>query len=459
MPFRRDCQVCQEASGVARGHRKVSHQRAGILNLDVAGPFHLGNDVEEPAKFMLLGTCTWLKPKKDAKKEDKKAEEMLEGPEEEEEQGPSLEDGVEDGGEEDEEKSEEEAEEEAEEQRMEELGEDHGDPEEDEEARIEPELEVVEVGIPIQGKTKELMLEGVAELYMQLRVEGFPIHTIHTDRGREFVNGRMKSWMRSRSFNHSTNAGEDPKANGRIERAVGVIKSRVRRLLHGSKMEVKWWPMALRYAMEKDRLDRRGEGRSIPPFGSTVLGKKRNWRTKMMEATHEETCVLLPNGRWGVAPYVIKNVQKPPPIEDETWLALVHEVEKDEIEERRRIRGKGPRLRKEEVECVRMKRMLREESVNMEEDTVENAAMMFKKAEVWRRKMKKIEEEEQEVLQTKIVSPSEMMKDITLWDDALKRLCRPLMKRRSEDWKRRTSTSPWCRASSSSPGRLVEDGR
>jgi len=405
--------------------------------LDVAGPFHLGNDVEEPAKFMLLGTCTWLKPKKDAKKEDKKAEEMLEGPEEEEEQGPSLEDGVEDGGEEDEEKSEEEAEEEAEEQRMEELGEDHGDPEEDEEARIEPELEVVEVGIPIQGKTKELMLEGVAELYMQLRVEGFPIHTIHTDRGREFVNGRMKSWMRSRSFNHSTNAGEDPKANGRIERAVGVIKSRVRRLLHGSKMEVKWWPMALRYAMEKDRLD----------------------RTKMMEATHEETCVLLPNGRWGVAPYVIKNVQKPPPIEDETWLALVHEVEKDEIEERRRIRGKGPRLRTEEVECVRMKRMLREESVNMEEDTVENAAMMFKKAEVWRRKMKKIEEEEQEVLQTKIVSPSEMMKDITLWDDALKRLCRPLMKRRSEDWKRRTSTSPWCRASSSSPGRLVEDGR
>ena len=83
--------------------------------------------------------------------------------------------------------------------------------------------------------------------------------------------------------------------------------------------------------------------------------------------------------------------------------------------------------------------MLREESVNMEEDTVENAAIMFKKAEVWRRKIKKIEEEEQEALQTKKVSPSEMMKDITLWDDAIKRLCRPLMKRRSEDWKRRTS--------------------
>lgn len=85
-----------------------------------------------------------------------------------------------------------------------------------------------------------------------------------------------------------------------------------------------------------------------------------------MEPTHEEGfyltpvsqahghCVLRTNGRWGVAPYVIKNVQQPPPLEEETWIALVHEVEKDEIEERRRIRGKGPKNRKEEVEVLRI---------------------------------------------------------------------------------------------------------
>ena len=447
MPFRRDCQVCQEASGIARRHQKVSHPRAGILNLDVAGPFHLGNDIEVQAKFMLLGTCTWLRPKRqDSKEDDEKpkpkkeevkedAEELrLEEIEEQdvevEEEGPSLEADLED--------VEEEAEDEKIEEDVEELqegGERQEGEEEDhqgQEVRIDPEIEVIKVGIPIQGKTKEAALEGMAELYMALRAEGFPIHTIHTDRGREFVNGRVKAWMKSRNLSHSTNAGEDPKANGRIERAVGVIKSRVRRLLHGSKLEVKWWPMALRYAMESDRLERRGEGRSIPAFGSKVLVKKRNWRTKMMEPTHEETvyltpvsqahghCVLRMNGRWGVAPYVIKNIQQPPPVEEEMWLALVDEVEKDEIEVRRRIRGKGPRMKKEEVEVLMIKKMLSEESSNIEEDTVENAAMMFKKTEVWRKRMKKMEEEEQEVLQTKIISPMEMTRDIALWDEAVR---------------------------------------
>ena len=60
---------------------------------------------------------------------------------------------------------------------------------------------------------------------------------------------------------HSTNRGEDPMANGRAERAVGEVKRRIRRILHGSEMEVHWWPMALRYVMESARL------RSQPDLG------------------------------------------------------------------------------------------------------------------------------------------------------------------------------------------------
>ena len=430
MPFRRDCQVCQEASGIARGHRKVSHPRAGILNLDVAGPFQPGNDVEEPAKFMLLGTCTWLKPKKKEDDGDPVPEGLEDGEEQEgeveEEEGPVLEVALEDQAQEQEEVEEKNSEAEIQEEEV--IDEDK----ERQEERVDPEVEIIKVGIPVKGKTKEAVLEGMAELYMALRTEGYPIHTIHTDRGKEFMNGRVKAWMKSRNLTHSTNSGEDPKANGRIERTVGLIKSRVRRLLHGSEMEVKWWPMALRYAMELDRLERRGEGKSIPPFGSKVLAKKRNWRTKMMEATHEKTtyltpvsqahghCVLRTNGRWGVAPYIIKNIRQPPPVEEETWLALVQEVNEDEIEVRRRIRGKTPKMKKEQVEVLRIKTLLREESANIDEDTVENAAMMFKKMENWKRKIKKVEEEEREVLQTKIISPMEMTRDIDLWDEAIR---------------------------------------
>ena len=136
------------------------------------------------------------------------------------------------------------------------------------EEREDPKIETIRVGVPIAGKTKEDVLSGVADLYLKLRIEGHYVHTVHTDQGREFVNRDLKAWLRARGIVHSTNSGEDPKANGRAERAVGEAKSRVRRLLHSAGMSVGWWPVALRFAMETDRLKRRGDSlRRIPGFG------------------------------------------------------------------------------------------------------------------------------------------------------------------------------------------------
>ena len=57
-PFRRDCQICQEAAARGRMHKKTSHPRAGILSLDVSGHYVRGNDLECEAKFMLVGAFT-----------------------------------------------------------------------------------------------------------------------------------------------------------------------------------------------------------------------------------------------------------------------------------------------------------------------------------------------------------------------------------------------------------------
>ena len=54
-PFRRDCQVCQEATARGKMHQKVKHPRAGVMSLDVSGPYKKGNDIEEEARFMLVG--------------------------------------------------------------------------------------------------------------------------------------------------------------------------------------------------------------------------------------------------------------------------------------------------------------------------------------------------------------------------------------------------------------------
>ena len=56
--------------------------------LDVSGPYHLGHDLLEEGKFMLIGSYTWAKPKGSCKEERKEAEDEVE---KEEEEGPILE--------------------------------------------------------------------------------------------------------------------------------------------------------------------------------------------------------------------------------------------------------------------------------------------------------------------------------------------------------------------------------
>ena len=288
------------------------------------------------------------------------------------------------------------------------------------------------MGVPIRGKSKEDVLEGMIELYLQLRVDGFPVHTIHTDRGREFVNRKVRDWMRSRGIVASTNGGEDPQANGRAERAVGEIKRKVRRLLHSSDLGTPWWPMALRYLMESERIRRRDDDKRIPTFGQKVLVKKRIWRTKALEATHEVSryltplleshghCVLREDGRWGVVPYVVKNVQAPPPPTEEMWLAIAEDAEKDEIAERRRIREKAPIRDGGRVRLRAVRFMIQDETAYLDGDTAENARLVFKKLEPWKAALRKAEVGDEEILQTKVVAVDELIRDLTLWDPAIR---------------------------------------
>ena len=450
-PFRRDCVVCQEAAARGRMHGKMLYPKAGVLSLDVSGPYVKGRDVEGEAKFMLIGAYTKLGPKEDRRVEEKEEEVP------EEELVPLLE-VIDDDDAEEEEKNEDEVEIDWD------LGEDREEKEgnqppssgalgstedvsrdaakrevenptevEEREEREDPKIETIRVGVPISGKTKEEVLSAIADIYLKLRIDGHYVHTIHTDQGREFVNRDLKAWMRARGIVHSTNSGEDPKANGRAERSVGESKSRVRRLLHAAGMTVDWWPFALRFAMETDRLKRRGDSlRRIPGFGEKVVIRRRNWKTKLLEPTHETStylvpmleahghCVLREDGRTGVAPYVIKGVQKPEIESERTWIGFLEEADKDEMKERRRIRGKQPVQLQESEEAIRLRRLLREEAEMIDVDESKNSRMMFMKLDPIRKRMKKMEMEDQEILQTKIISPHEMVRDIGLWDEAIR---------------------------------------
>ena len=117
-------------------------------------------------------------------------------------------------------------------------------------------------------------------------------------------------------------------------------------------------------------------------------------------------CVLRENGRWGIAPHV--------------WLALAEEADQDEIQERRRIRGRRPIRDGGEANLRAVKMMSKEEAASIEMDSMENAQMMFRKMEPWRKMLRKAEAQEEEILQTKIISPQEMIRDLPLCDAAIK---------------------------------------
>ena len=63
-PFRKDCLVCQQASAKDQHHRRSKlPPRAGVLSLDLSGPFHVAPDLHrKTAKYLLVGAFTWLAP-------------------------------------------------------------------------------------------------------------------------------------------------------------------------------------------------------------------------------------------------------------------------------------------------------------------------------------------------------------------------------------------------------------
>lgn len=279
-------------------------------------------------RYMLVGAFTWLKPL--GGKEDPELEAIAEG-----ENLPVV----------DEERAEDEA---LDAGGPEDRGEDPGGEgncgqHEDEaaiEERVEPELNVFRLCIPIEFKKPAVVLQALNTLYIQLRIHGYPVTRLHSDRGREYEGGGL----------HVRSTEElrlEPQSSGRAERAVQEIKLRMQGALHGPEK----WPLACRYIHEMERTrwaDR--EDRPLPPFGETVV-KRRYMGEEGLGTTHEKVIYIAPDpdahghrvlkesGALAVAPFIAKTED---PITEDKWIALLAEQDREAqaLDVRRRIRGK-----------------------------------------------------------------------------------------------------------------------
>ena len=84
--------------------------------------------------------------------------------------------------------------------------------------------------------------------------------------------------MNSRGLLYTSTPGDDPRGNGRAERAVQAIKQGIRRVLHGAEAGHEMWPWAARYLTEVLAAQRNGKERVGPSFLAPVLCRKRRWK-------------------------------------------------------------------------------------------------------------------------------------------------------------------------------------
>ena len=485
VPFRRDCRVCQEASTKARPHRKILHPLNGTLSVDVAGPLRRAPDVAGPLRgaehkgaqmrYILVAAFTWLKPKGGT---TDPPDEVEKGGEDRDGELPEIEDELEDC---EEEEAAEGRERFVDENEIEDLRQGEGeieagdppepdgvggdreeeerghrpDAEEPAEEREEPEMNVFRFAIPLEKKVGSVVLQAINELYIQLRVHGYTVVRLHSDRGGEFRGRALNQWCRTRDILRTKTAGMSPQSNGRVERSVQEIKARIQRALKGAELGPEYWPAACRFVhqLERRRLAMK-EGKPTPPFGREVLIKRRYWGRGDLEDTHETArymyqdyeghghCVLRQDGRFEVAPYYIAQV--PWPVEESSWIAVLEEIDKerDALAVRRRLREKtSVRLHRIETTTVGLEEKVFEETLELQRnereehaealrnvleeegrvmlgDSLESMSVTFEQIRKIKSALAQTTEEE-DVLRTRIVSVKELLDEREKWTSAI----------------------------------------
>eukprot|EP00435_Cladocopium_sp_Y103_P028784 s3094_g7.t1 len=341
-PFRKDCRVCQEASARDAQHRRQKlPPKAGVLSVDISGPFRVGQDLQKKtAKYLLAASFTWPSKNQDQEVPEEEVPEV-------EPDAPVIEDEVEIPQIEDGELLEDvpkEGEEQPEVVPVEEQA-----PEEQMEERKDIKIEVTKLCEPLPSRKKEDVLKGIINMYMRLRADGFVVTQLHSDLGAEFKSKSLQKWCDSRTILHTFTSGDQPPMNGRCEVVIQHLKAAIRRTLHGANAGFERWPIAARFINEKLRQKQVGKEKKSPPFLSQVLVRKRFWRSRELEPTQETVSYLCPSwvhhGHWierfdgtqALTKMVMHGLSEPPKLQD--WIGIEDAL--NPVEERRRLRHKA----------------------------------------------------------------------------------------------------------------------
>ena len=248
MPARRDCQHCVRSQARAKPHKRILHPEAYTLAVDLSGKLTSGmNQERKQCSYLLVGVYTFpvTKDGKSLLAEDPQDHQLpdpAEFPGEEEEI-------IDDDPPEDPLQEQEEAEIPGE-------GEDGGHLAEAatngcleawnklvEESKNVAVKNVTMVEV-VESRNAQHILPAIARIYSRLRQLGLPVLRLHSDRAREFTSIAVRRWAQARDIVVTKTSGDNYKANGRCEGALGQIKRATRTVLSAGGHNIDWWPLA-----------------------------------------------------------------------------------------------------------------------------------------------------------------------------------------------------------------------
>ena len=151
--------------------------------------------------------------------------------------------------------------------------------------------------VPLVDKSMKQVLEGLMRIHTEIRAHGLPLHRLHSDRGREFINHKVAAWALHHNVLQTSTSGDDWRANGRVENWVRLLKRSTRTLLvaHGSPPSQ--WAFAMRHCaarLQSAALGLLGVPQArLLPWNACLALRKRAWEHKKPWATRVTKAYVL----------------------------------------------------------------------------------------------------------------------------------------------------------------------
>ena len=138
------------------------------------------------------------------------------------------------------------------------------------------EMETIYMVYPVRNRRGGDILLAVQEAVLRLKLLGFPVARLHSDRGSEFASKGLRKWLLERDIFHTRSEALVPQTNGAAERGVRWFKTKAKVLLSEAGVPLKYWTLAMQHASNRQIYYKLGLDKPpLLPFGTSVMIRRK----------------------------------------------------------------------------------------------------------------------------------------------------------------------------------------